>query len=332
MKIHSISSKLKTKLIIYLMCTALAIPMIFGCGCGEKKQTEESPYSVYYVTKENDGIVAQPYEPEASDTEGLVKEFLSVLSTDSGSVEYRKAIPTGIAVEKYQIDDGTLSLTFSDEYSTMDSMTEVLCRSAVVETLIQIPEIMRVGFLVGDVPLTDTKGNVVGFMTADTFVQNPGRQIKTIQETTLTLYFSNLDGDGLVPEIQRVHFSSNISMDKLVVERLLEGPLGENEQSAIPQGTLLLSVSAVDGVCYVNFDEAFRNQNYVIQEAVVIYSIVDSLTELDGIDRVQIEINGDTSGVYRDRFPLSTLYERNEEIITGPSEVISTEEESEDEK
>lgn len=321
-----IKLKINLKKILALVLSAL---LLFpAAGCGEPDSGENS-YQVYYVTKEKDGILPKPYEPEAGDTDGLVKELLSVLSSDSGSVEYHRAIPAGIMVEKYQIDDGTLSLTFSDEYSTMDSMTEALCRSAVVETLIQIPEILRVGFLVGNVPLTDAKGNVVGFMTEDTFVQNPGRQINAIQETTLTLYFSNQKGNGLVPETQRVHFSSNISMEKLVIERLLEGPLGENSKSTIPPETLLLSVSAVDGVCYVNFDEAFRNQDYEVQEAVVIYSIVDSLTELEGINRVQIEINGDTSGVYRDRFPLSTLYERNEEIITGPSEPETTEEESE---
>lgn len=322
--------KLNLKFISIFLVISLSLGGVFFTGCGQK-EAEAYSYSVYYLTKDKDGIQPQPYEPESLDTEGLVKELLSALSTDSGSVEYVKAIPTGIMVEKYQIDGGTLSLAFSDEYSTMDPMTEVLCRAAVVETLIQIPEIMRVGFLVGDVPLTDTKGNVVGFMNEDSFVQNPGRQINAIQETILTLYFSNEEGDGLVPEVQHVHFSSNISMEKLVVERLLEGPLGTGLKSAIPAGTLLLSVSAVDGVCYVNFDETFRNQDYEVQEAVVIYSIVDSLTELEGIDRVQIEINGDTSGVYRDRFPLSTLYERNEDIITGPSEEIVTEV-TEDEK
>ena len=92
-------------------------------------------------------------------------------------------------------------------------------------------------------------------------------------------------------------------MEKLVVERLLEGPLEEGEQSAIPQGTKLSrSVSTVDGVCYVNFDEGFLNQNYEIKEPVVIYSIVDSLSELSYVSKVQIAVNGDTKGKYRDDY------------------------------
>ena len=91
-------------------------------------------------------------------------------------------------------------------------------------------------------------------MTAESFVENPGEQINAIQTTTLTLYFSNRDGDALVKETQTVHYSSNISIEKLVIEHLLEKPKNAKGKSAIPSGTKLLSVTTVDGVCYVNFD------------------------------------------------------------------------------
>ena len=48
-----------------------------------------------------------------------------------------------------------------------------------------------------------------------------------------------------------------------------------------------------------------------IQEPIVIYSLVDSLTALPHIDKVQISINGDTSGVYRENMLLSTIYEED---------------------
>ena len=175
-------------------------------------------------------------------------------------------------------------------------------------------------FYVDGAPLTDKNGNVVGVMTNDSFVENPGEQINSIQEATITLYFANMAGDGLVRETQKVHYSSNISMEKLVVERLLEGPLEEGEQSAIPQGTKLVSVSTVDGVCYVNFDEGFLNQNYEIKEPVVIYSIVDSLSELSYVSKVQIAVNGDTKGKYRDDYAFDTLYDRNLDYLTGEKE------------
>ena len=157
-------------------------------------------------------------------------------------------------------------------------------------------------------------------MYAESFVENPGEQINTIQNTNLTLYFSNQAGDGLVKETRRVHYSSNISLEKLIMEQLLEGPESKNGRSAIPSGTKLMSVSLVDGVCYVSFDENFKNQDYSVNEAIVIYSIVDSLSELSSISKVQISVNGDTSGLYRDSFKLADMYDRNLDYIAKTAE------------
>ncbi len=152
-------------------------------------------------------------------------------------------------------------------------------------------------------------------MTDDSFVENPGEQINSIQSATLTLYFSNQEGNGLVAETQDIHYSSNISMEKLVMERLLLGPKGADAKSAIPEGTKLISVSVSDGVCFVSLDETFRNQDYNIEEPIVLYSIINSLSELSTVNKVQVSVGGDTSGVYRDKFALDELYERNLDYV-----------------
>ena len=137
-----------------------------------------------------------------------------------------------------------------------------------------------------------------------------------------------MDGDGLVKEVREdVYYSSNISMEKLIMEQLLDGPKTKDAKSAIPEGTKLVSVSVVDGVCYVSLDEAFKNQDYKVNEAIVIYSIVDSLSELSTISKVQISVNGDTSGVYRDNFPLADMYDRNMDYDTGAESAFSETEE-----
>lgn len=76
-----------------------------------------------------------------------------------------------------------------------------------------------------------------------------------------------------------------------------------------------MSVSVVDGVCYVSLDDTFKNQDYKVNEAIVIYSIVNSLSELPTVSKVQISINGDTGGVYRDNFRLEDMYERKLDYV-----------------
>lgn len=235
-------------------------------------------------------------------------------------MEYRKPIPNDVEITKYSLDGALLTIYFDVDYLNMKEVEEVLCRAAVVRTMTQISGIDCVSFYVDEKPLTDVNGKMVGTMYAESFVENPGEQINTIQNTNLTLYFSNQAGDGLVKETRRVHYSSNISLEKLIMEQLLEGPESKNARSAIPSGTKLMSVSLVDGVCYVSFDENFKNQDYSVNEAIVIYSIVDSLSELSSISKVQISVNGDTSGVYRDSFKLADMYDRNLDYIAKTTE------------
>ena len=302
----------------------LLFVLLLTAGCG--KTQEESRYHIAYLNKDKTGIVEVPYEIKATTTEAMIEEFFAALCAEPDDVDYRKPIPSDVEITKYSLDGALLTVYFDADYLNMNEVEEVLCRAAIVRTLTQITGVDCVSFYVDETPLTDAEGRLVGTMYGESFVENPGEQINSIQNTNLTLYFSNETGDGLVKETRKVHYSSNISLEKLIMEQLLTGPEISGAKSAIPTGTKLISVSLVDGVCYVSFDETFKNQDYSINEAIVIYSIVDSLSELSSISKVQISVNGDTSGVYRDNFKLADMYDRNLDYVTViPSETESTE-------
>lgn len=279
-----------------------------GCeGGGE----DASEYKIYYVNKDNTKTVAVGYEPEAEEDKELIRELLRKLVQDKKHSDYHRALPEQVKLESWKLDNSQLYLYFNSAYMEMDNVREVLCRAAIVRTLIQVEGVDCISFYVMDSPLTDAGGNLIGLMTAESFIENPGEQINTIQTASITLYFSNPKGTALIPEVQEVHYSSNISLEKLVIEQLLKGPKGNGKRSAIPEGTKLVNVSVLDGVGFVNLNEGFLSQNYEIAEPVVIYSIVNSLAELANINKVQISVNGDSQGVYREKMELSTVYERN---------------------
>lgn len=298
-------------------------------GCGQEQVSSE--YHIEYLNKEKTRIIEMPYQPQADSVEDMIPEFLAMLSSDSDSVECRKPIPNDVEVTDYSLDGALLSIYFDADYNNMNAVEEVLCRAAVVRTMTQIDGVDCVTFYVGDAPLSDAKGSIIGSMNQESFIENPGEQINSIQNTSLVLYFSNEEGNGLVKEIREdVYYSGNISLEKLIMEQLLGGPEMEGVKSAIPVGTKLLTVSVVEGVCYVSLDDTFRNQDYKVNEAVVIYSIVNSLTELPTISKVQISVKGDTSGVYRDTFELSQMYDRNLDYVVSV-DTVETEEATEEE-
>lgn len=303
---------IRTYILFFLLFLAISGSM--GCG---KESNEESNYQIYYLNKESTKIISAPYDVSAKeeDAKAMIDELIVQMSSDTGNVELVKPIPAGVEVVRYTMEETLLTLYFNDAYSSMDKIEEALTRAAVVCTLMQVKGVECLSFYVGDIPLTDRKGNPVGIMTNESFIENPGEQINSIQTANLVLYFANKDGNALVQETKEVHYSSNISMEKLVMENLLEGPTGKEAQYAIPEGTKLMNVSVVDGVCYVSLDNSFMNQNYNIEESIVIYSIVNSLSEIATINKVQISVNGDTGGVYRTDFALDQFYERNLDYV-----------------
>lgn len=293
-----------------LLLISMAALVLLSAGCGNS-QEKMSEYNIYYINTDKTKTVAVGYEPKAKDTEEMIAEYLEQLFRDTDNPDYRKPLPEQVRLDSWNLEDGQLSLYFNSAYLEMDNIEEVLCRAAIVRTLIQTEGVDCISFYVGNAPLLDSEGRPVGLMTEDSFIENPGEQINTIQTANITLYFANEKGDGLLQEMQEIHYSSNISLEKLVVEQLLKGPQGDKGRAAVPEGTELVNVSVANGVCFVNLDEGFLTQNYEIAEPVVIYAIVNSLTELTSVNKVQISVNGDSNRVYREKMDLSAMYERN---------------------
>ena len=293
----------------------------------EVKKEDKKDYFVFYVNNELTKVVAKKITLQhTSSGKAQVKELLKDLQTQPEDATLRRTIPRKVKIQNIDLISYQITVDFSKEYYDMKPTEEILTRAAIAKTLLQLSQ--YVTFTVDGKPLVDASGANVGAMNLDSFVENPGEQINSIQCTTLKLYFANETGDGLVEETRSdVYYSSNVSMEKLIMEQLLEGPQTEGAKSAIPAGTKLINVSVVDGVCYVSLDENFKNQDYQVNEAVVIYSIVDSLTELSTISKVQISVNGDTSGTYRDNFKLSDMYDRNLDYVVSLEETGVTEEE-----
>ena len=297
-----------------MLLVLLAI-VLGGCARQKEEPREPKGYQVYYINKEETAVVKEAYAPAAENGQELLEEFILCLQEDSVDGELKSAIPDNVFLLNYTLENGQLSLSFAQPYLEMSKPYEILCRSAVVRTLCQIPEVEYVSFLVGDKPLLDSNETPIGPLNEESFVENAGNEINTYTMTTLQLYFANEKGDRLVGERVEVHYSSNMSVEKLVVEPLIKGPITEKAYPAIPPETKIVSVSTKDGICYVNLDKGFLGQGYDVLEMVPVYSIVNSLTELPGISKVQILINGETNITYQESIRFETIFERNLDMI-----------------
>lgn len=308
--------RISNKIIIGVLLVLVAMA---AAACGSNKPVNGTGYQIYYVNKEETKIFGAEYDSETQDTEALLEELLEQLGTTGERMEYIAPLSGDFALLNYTLDNGQLTMNFDEQYRNMDVIREVLVRAAIVRTLTQIPDIHYVAFTVQGEMLTDSTGIAVGTMAADTFIDNAGNEINAYEQVNLRLYFANEAGDGLVEENRRnVVYSSNISLEKLVVEQLLDGPLAQGAYPTINPLTKIVSVNVKDGVCYVNLNEEFLNQPYNVSSEVTIYSITNSLVELSNVNKVQISINGETNISYRENISLSNVFERNLDLLDTP--------------
>ena len=291
------------------LCTACA---------GRNTEQQGTAWQIYYVNNDETKIVGREYVSQTTDTELLFEEMLDELARIPEKMEYETPLASEISVRQHTMDNGLLTLDFDESYKKLRGVREILIRASIVRTMTQLPGVERVAFTVKGEQLTDGTGAAVGIMTADSFIENAGNEINAYEKVNLRLYFANETGDRLVEENRRnVVYNSNISLEKLVVEKLVEGPAAEGAYPTVNPMTKIISVTVQDGTCYVNLNNDFLSQPYNVASDVTIYSITNSLVELPNVNRVQISINGETNLSYRENMSLNTVYERNLDILVS---------------
>lgn len=292
----------------------LAVLLLMGCGKQNVKE-EGTPVELYYLNKAETKVAMEQYFLQAQEPEEAVEELLAKLAGQPQDLTLKPAIGGSVNVLEYSIAEGQLSMKFDEHYKELSATTEVLTRAAIVRTLTQVPGIDYVSMQIREENLTDAAGKPVGVMSADMFVDNAGAEINAYEKTKLRLYFADESGTKLIEAVRPKIYSSNISMEKLVVEELIHGPNNSEIYPTVNPDTKIISVMVKDGICYVNLDDNFLVQPYNVTNEVAIFSIVNSLVELPNVNKVQFLINGNTNVMYRENVSLTTVFERNLEIV-----------------
>ena len=293
------------------------ICMLLFTGCRQKEETVLEKNHIYYMNLEETGLTPEKYKITGETTEEQLESMLEAMQEASDSTEYKSVFVKETAIEKWEIHNEALELYFAPAYYDMETSYEVLFRAAIVQSVVQIEGIDYVCFYVDDEPLLDMEGQEIGYLIGEDFVQNIGPSLHTYEEGEVTLYFANEKGSKLKEETIIVTYNSNTLYEKMIVEKLLEGPKEKMLYPTIAPDTRLLGVSIKDDICYVNLDESFLTTVYSLDPNVTVYSIVNSIIDAGNCSKVQILLNGEANVMYRDSIDLSEPFTKNTEIVEG---------------
>lgn len=285
--------------------------MLLFSACAKRIDVKEDDSFIYCLNSDRTGILKVTYEVESKDPLKAAGQMMKELKKTPDEIDYNPPIPKGVKVNKMEQEGELLYVDFNAAYKKIPSLQEKLIRAAVVQSLIQIDGISGVWFSVDGQGLADEEGKILGYLTEDDFVQNTGSSPSSYQTDTLTLYFANETGEKLVANKVDVKYSSNMSKEKLIVEKLLKGPKKNAGYPTLNPNISILGVTIKDGICYVNLDDEFLTGGVDVKPEVTIYSLVDSLVEGTSASKVQIMINGDKNISYKETVDLAQPLQRD---------------------
>ncbi|UWG96505.1 GerMN domain-containing protein [Dehalobacter sp. DCM] len=109
---------------------------------------------------------------------------------------------------------------------------------------------------------------------------------------TFTLYFGDNQAMYLRGEQRTVTKSGDTA--ELMVNELIKGPQAKDAIVTIPKETKLLSLEITGGIAYVNFSKEIKTNHWggSAGETMTVYSVVNTLTQLPEIKKVQFLIEG----------------------------------------
>ena len=278
--------------------------MLSGCG---RKKTENIPGTagdahckIYYIDAVSQELKYDMVPSEGETQEQQILKAYEKMQEIQSTDEKRSVVPEGLEMNSVYIDSGILRADFNAVYNTLELGDELVFRTAVIYTFTSFNFVDYVYITVDGEPIKMTNGQTVGKLGRKDVVTDGNISAEPTNYEILTLYFKSSDGTKLGTEIREVEVNPNQPIERYVIEQLIEGPENSGLKSVIPSDTKIRDISTADSICYVDLSAEFVTKQMGTEKdaAAAVYSIVNSLCEMEEISKVQFLIEGEKYDKY----------------------------------
>jgi len=244
-------------------------------------------------------------------------ELLNVSATSN----LYSAVPENVSVISCKYieadNEGKVEVNFSKEYNNLSDGQQLLCNAAVTKTFTELEFVESVRIFVDGTEIKKGNGEAVGEIKSEVVELEPSIEPYKKDSIKVTLYFADDNAMGLCEEERDIEVNEKQSVEMRIVEELIKGPQSENLFSGIPEATKINDIKTENGICYVDLSKEFVSQHMggSSGESLTIYSIVNSLTELDYVKQVQFLIDGVKETSLAGHVDFSKTFERDESYI-----------------
>lgn len=279
------------KRVLYAVLSVLIILIATFFIAIEEHNTEGDTLDInlYFFNETEETIVAEPRQLKYNNEKYLTNTVMDELKKGPKTGKNKPILEQDVDVLSIDEDNRNITVDLSEQFITGDNPKTLLTTYAIVKSLCQLSDVKSVLVTCCGEQITSSDGTVIGFLSdkdidlvTDTMTKDSKRVI---------LYFADKNGDCLIAENRTIKITDTKPIEQYIVSELVKGPLSSEAKSILSQDTELISAQTTEKVCFVNFKSGFIEKN-IGNEKLTIYSIVNSLCELDGVDSVQFFIDG----------------------------------------
>lgn len=280
---------------IFLIIFILILLNINGCSLPSNQPTEQHKISakLYYGSPGNERLVYEVRSITYNNPSDKYTATLNSLFLGPKDKSLVANIAPGTKVLSTTLEGKDLTVDLSKEFmSFAGSVGEIVAVGSIVNTLVEFPEVDRVKILVNGKELVGPSGMTRDFMTRFENNFEPATVTRDI-----VLYFGDQQAANIYPEPRQIRVKPNISevdFIKTVLLELISGPKTGTLYRTIPQEANVLSVSREGDLVKVDFSSEIISKHWggAAGEAMTVNSLTATLTELPGITRVLLTVEG----------------------------------------
>lgn len=272
-----------------LILVVLLICLIFARDKNVGKKTCE----LYFLNESATTLICEEREIKHHNFEDLKENIVRELIKGPREARNKAVIDKGTElIEITEEEAGNVVVNFSDNYRTSDNTKNALSTYAVVKSLCALDGVSSVKVVVEGNDLQNDNGIILGYLKSTDI--NLPTDTHTGETKKITLYFPNKETGMLNKEERTVKVTDQQPVAQYIINELIVGTKNESYNQALNKSTMLLSVDTYGDLCFVNFKSDFleKNSGSEEKERLAIYSVVNSLTELSNIKRVQFLMDG----------------------------------------
>lgn len=270
----------------------LLLLLFSAAGCAATEEPVEG-LVLYGLTAEEErlggdiisGTTVLPWEELPQEREAQVQAVMEHLMRSEG--DYRSPLPENVKLRQVQLSGSTACVDLSVGYTFLSGMELTVADYCITLSLTQLTGVYAVRITAEGRELVHRSKQTL--LSGDVLLSSMDDVVRTL---TARLYFLNEEG-RLESEERLLTQYEGESAAQVVLNALTEGPENDELLPLLPEGFTGMSARMESGVCHLNIPGESMD---LLQEEKLLQGVARSLLSAEGIQQVQLYVDGTPQG------------------------------------